>query len=214
MASTKRQWTISALGAGMTLFCALNVHATAGTYRWVDEQGHVHYSDRMPPESVDRAYSVISPQGITVKNIDKAKTPEQLAEEREIQRQREEDQRQERERRLQDRILLDTYSTVDDLIDTRDRHIATLEGLIDVSQHKLSNLNTELDKITKMAANLERAGKPVSGELRDDINNLRGQIERENSFIRAQRAQQDEIRAKFAADVARYNQLRAAQAKP
>src|SRR3569623_873278 len=156
MASTKRQCAFSTLGAGMTLLCALNVHATAGTYRWMEDQGRVHYSDRMPPESADRAYTVINPHGITVKSIDKTKTPEQLAEEREIQRQREEDQRQERERRLQDRNLMDTYSTVDDLIDTRDRHIATLEGLIDVSQHKLSNLNTELDKITKMAANLAR----------------------------------------------------------
>src|SRR3569833_3461541 len=79
MASTKRQRAISTLGAGMTLLCALNVHATAGTYRWMDEQGRVHFCDRMPPESADRAYSVINPHGITVKSIDKAKTPEQLA---------------------------------------------------------------------------------------------------------------------------------------
>lgn len=200
-------------GAGVALLCTFNVHATAGTYRWVDEQGRVHYGDRIPPDAVDRAYSVINPQGITVKNIEKPKTPEQLEEERRAQQQRDEEQRQARERALQDRILLDTYSTVDDLVETRDRHIATLEGLIDVSQHKLSNLNAELDKLTKNAANLERAGKTVSRELRDDINNLRGQIDRENSFIRAQREQQNEIRAKFAADVARYNQLRAAQAK-
>src|SRR3569832_2997061 len=145
MASTKRLRAISTL-------CALNVHATAGTYRWMDEQGRVHYSDRMPPESADRAYSVINPHGITVKSIDKTKTPEQLAEEREIQRQREEDQRQARERRLQARILLDTYSTVDDLIDTRDRHIATLVGLFVVSQHKLSNLISVLVLFFLLAA--------------------------------------------------------------
>src|SRR3569832_532916 len=121
MASTKRLRAISTL-------CALNVHATAGTYRWMDEQGRVHYSDRMPPESADRAYSVINPHGITVKSIDKTKPQ------------------------------------------TRKQH----------------NKNKK----------------------------QRDQIERENSFIRPQRAQQDEIRAKFAADVARYNQLRAAQAKP
>ena len=201
------------LGVGITLLCALNVHAATGTYRWVDEQGRVHYGDHIPPESVDHAYSVMNPQGITVKSVDKAKTPEQIAEERQAQLQREEKQRQENERRLYDRILLDTYSTVDDLIDTRDRHIATLEGLINVAQHKLSNLNAELDKLTKTAANLERAGKPVSAELRKDIDNLRGQVERENSFIRGQREQQNELRAKFAADIARYNQLRAMQAK-
>jgi len=203
-------WTVL---TGLALGSALAAPSYAGTYRWVDKQGHVHYSDHIPPEAVDRAYSVINQQGITVKNIDEAKTPEQLAEERRIQAQREEEQRQTRERVLQDRILLDTYSTVDDLIETRDRHLATLEGLIDVSQHKLTNLRAELDKLTRTAANLERGGKTVSGELRDDISNLQGQIERENSFIRSQRAQQNEVREKFAADVARYKQLRALQAK-
>lgn len=215
MISKRKQLIISMLGAGFALSISIASGAHAGTYRWVDERGQVHYGDHMPPESRDRAYSLINQQGITVKNIEKAKTVEQLAEERRMQMQREEEQRQARERVLKDRILLDTYSTVDDLIETRDRHIATLDGLIDVSQHKLSNLNADLEKMTKTAANLERAGKPVPTELRDDINNVRGQIERENNFIRAQRNQQNEIREKFAEDTARYKQLRAsAQDKP
>src|SRR3569832_549833 len=110
MASTKRQRTISTLGAGMTLLCALNVHATAGTYRWMDEQGRVHYSDRMPPESADRAYSVINPHGITVIFIDIAMTPDQLAEEREIQQQQKEEQHQKHKHRQQDQKKMDTYS--------------------------------------------------------------------------------------------------------
>lgn len=215
MNSNKRQEMVWKLGAGVICLSLLSGAVHPGTYRWVDERGRVHYSDRMPPESRDRAYSVINPQGITVKNVDQAKTPEQLMEERRLQMQREEEQRLARERLLQDRILLDAYSSVEDLIETRDRHLATLEGLVDVSQHKLINLNAELDKMTKRAANLERAGKQVPGDLRNDINNVRGQIERENSFIRAQRAQQNEIREKFAADAARYKQLRAAaQQKP
>lgn len=209
MVSNKRKRMILRLGACFALMGIVTT-AYAGTYRWVDERGRVHYGDHIPPESRNRAYSVINPQGITVKNIGQAKTPEQLAEERRLQLQREEEQRQVRERVLQDRILLDTYPTVGDLLETRDRHLATLEGLIEVSQHKLSNLNSEMDKITKTAANLERAGKRIPNELRDDIANLRGQIERENGFIRAQRNQQNEIREKFAADVARYKQLRAA----
>lgn len=210
MVSNKRKRMILRLGACLALMGIVSTTAYAGTYRWVDERGRVHYGDHIPPESRNRAYSVINPQGITVKNIEQAKTPEQLAEERRLQLQREEEQRQVRERVLQDRILLDTYPTVGDLLETRDRHLATLEGLIEVSQHKLSNLNSEMDKITKTAANLERAGKRIPNELRDDIANLRGQMERENSFIRAQRNQQNEIREKFAADVARYKQLRAA----
>lgn len=208
----KRHALIWALGTSLVVSSTLAAPLQAETYRWVDKQGRVHYSDHIPPESVERGYAVINQQGITVKKIDEAKTREELAEEFRLQQQRQEEQRLARERTLQDRILLDTYSTAADLAETRDRHLATLEGLINVSQHKLGNLTTDLDKLTRTAANLERAGKAVSGELRDDIANLQGQIERENSFIRAQRAQQNELRAKFAADMARYQQLRAAQA--
>lgn len=184
--------------------------AFAGTYRWVDENGRIHYSDQIPPNQTDRAYTVINPQGITVKSVEKAKTAEQLAEEQRLKALAEEEARRARARALQDRILLDTYSTEDDLIETRDRHIATLEGLIEVSQHKLSNLDEEEQKLTKVAANLERQGKAVPQELRGDIKAVQSQMAREHDFIRAQRAQQGEIREKFAADLARYRLLKAA----
>lgn len=185
--------------------------APSGTYRWVDEQGRVHYSDQIPPNQADRAYKIINPRGVTVKSVEQAKTPEELAEEQRLKAIKEEETRRAKDRAMQDRILLDTYTTEHDLIETRDRHVATLDGLIDVSQHKLSNLSQEEQKLTKIAARLERQGKPVPGELRGDIAAVQSQIERERSFIRAQRAQQEEIRGKFAADLARYKELKSAQ---
>ena len=95
--------------------------------------------------------------------------------------------------------------------DTRDRYIASLEGLIKVSQHKLANLNNELDKLNKSAANLERNGKPMPDELRNDIASIQSQIDRENDFIVAQRAQQKEVKEKFASDIKRYKELKSAQ---
>ncbi len=183
----------------------------ASTYRWVDEQGRVHYGDQIPPNQADHAYKIINPRGITVKNVEQAKTPEQLAEEQRLKDLKEEETRRAKDRAMQDRILLDTYTTKHDLIETRDRHLATLEGLIEVAEHKLANLAQEDQKLTKVAARLERQGKSVPGELRGDIATVQSQIERERSFIRAQRAQQQEIRDKFAADLARYQELKSAQ---
>jgi len=80
-----------------------------------------------------------------------------------------------------------------------------------VSQHKLANLNNDLDNLNKSAANLERDGKAISEVMRKDISSLQAQIDRENDFIRAQRKQQADIRAKFAADIKRFQELKAAQ---
>ena len=183
----------------------------ADTYRWVDEKGQVHYSDQIPPAEVNRAYSVINKEGVTVNSVEKAKTKEQLAEEKRLKEMQAEQERLIRERQIHDRILMDTYGKVSDLEETRDRYVATLEGLIKVAQHKLASLNNELDKLNKAAANLEREGKVMPGDLRQDITNIQSQIDRENKFILGQRDQQQEIREKFAADIKRFQELKAEQ---
>ena len=169
----------------------------ANTYRWVDENGHVHYSDQIPPQDVGRAYSVIN--------------KEQLEEEQRLQAKHDEQLRLAKEKAVYDRILLDTYPKVSDLEETRDRYIATLEGLIKVAQHKLGNLNRDLDKLSQSAADLEREGKPVPEDMSKDIANLQAQVEAETSFIAAQHKQQQDVRDKFAADINRFKELKAQQ---
>ena len=187
----------------MVLSC-LSTPTYANTFRWVDENGRVHYSDQLPPKEVDRAYSIINKGGVTIDSVEKAKTKEQLAEEKRLKA-------QQAERKNYDNILLDTYGKVSDLEDTRDRYIAAIEGLIKVSQHKLANLNNELDKLNKAAANLERDGKVMPDQMRQDIVNIQSQIDRENDFILAQRAQQKDLRTKFASDINRFKELKAIQ---
>ena len=183
----------------------------ANTFRWVDESGQVHYSDHIPPQEADRAYTVINKEGVTVNSVEQAKTKEQLEEDKRIQAQQAEQERLARERANHDHILLDTYTKVSDLEETRDRYIATIEGLIDVSEHKLASLNQDLEKLNRAAANLERSGKKMPEDMHQDIVNLQTQIERENNFILGQRAQQKELREKFAADIQRFQELKAAQ---
>ena len=191
------------ISVNLVLSC-LSTQSHANTFRWVDKDGHVHYSDQLPPNEVDRAYSVINKGGVTIDSVEKAKTKEQLAEEKRLKA-------QQAERKNYDNILLDTYGKVSDLEDTRDRYIAAIEGLIKVSQHKLANLNNELDKLNKAAANLERDGKVMPDQMRQDIVNIQSQIDRENDFILAQRAQQKDLRTKFASDINRFKELKAIQ---
>ena len=196
--------------AYMILSCLCPL-AHANTFRWVDGHGHVHYSDQIPPDELDRAYTIINKQGVTINSVEKTKTKEQLVEEKRLKERKMEEERLARERRNYDHILLETYNKVSDLEDTRDRYIATLDGLIKLSQHKLESLNDELDKLNKSAANLERDGTTIPKDMRQDIADLQAQIDRENNFILAQQTQQTEVREKFADDIKRFQELKAAQ---
>ena len=51
------------------------VHAT--TYKWVDDQGVVHYTDKMPPEAINKGSVELNKQGVPIKKNDPALTPEQ-----------------------------------------------------------------------------------------------------------------------------------------
>lgn len=194
----------------LVMLC-LSSPAHANTFRWVDENGRVHYSDQIPPSESKRAYTVLNKEGVTVNNIEKAKTKEELAKVKRLKEQQEEQERNARDKQNHDHILLDTYTKVSDLEETRDRYIATLEGLIKVAQHKLTNLNSDLEKLNKTAANLEREGKVIPDVTHQDISNLQRQIDLQNNFILSQRAQQKEVKDKFAADIKRFKELKAMQ---
>src|SRR5215469_2428889 len=51
------------------------------TYRWVDDQGIVHYGDQIPPQYAGKDREVINPEGVPVKNIDGQRSADQLASE-------------------------------------------------------------------------------------------------------------------------------------
>jgi hypothetical protein len=196
--------TLSILIFAYITSVSFSASVNAGTYRWVDDQGHVHYSDHVPPKDLERGYSVMNKEGVTVDKVTKAKTKKQREKEKRLKNKQEEQQKH-------DRILLDTYTKVGDLEETRDRYIATIEGLIKVAQHKLTGLNNNLEKLNSNAANLERNGKAMPKEMRNDIANIQSQIDLENNFIVSQRNQQEEVRKKFAADIKRFQELKAAE---
>ena len=55
------------------------VQARAATYKWVDEKGVTHYTDKMPTEAAGKGSTVLDKQARPVKKIDPALTPEQIA---------------------------------------------------------------------------------------------------------------------------------------
>lgn len=205
--STLRR-TAGALLGGSLLLTLTPEPAGADTYRWIGDDGKVHYSDYLPPHDINKAYWVINSQGVVVKKVEPAKTPEQIAEEQRLAQLRAEQQRRAAEQAEYDRILLDTFTSVADLEETRDRRLATLEGLINVAQRKINNLQQQLARQLERAANTERRGEPVPRELADNIKVLRDQITHEEGYIHAQRVQQAALKERFGEDIARYKALR------
>jgi hypothetical protein len=182
--------------------------AGAGMYKWVDDNGEVHYGDRIPPEYSDKERRKINEQGRTLKVYDAARTPEEVAEAERLEALRLEQEKQEAEQARKDHILLSTYSSEDDLLTTRDGKLSSLEGLIQLTSRRIESMHLRMKQLTEDAADFERGGKPVPEVLTRQIENIRTQTAENESFIVIKKQEQDEISQQFQIDIDRFRELK------
>src|SRR5437660_3365005 len=48
-------------------------------YKWKDGQGNLHYDDSLPEAALQFGYDVVNKNGMLVKHVDRARTPEEQA---------------------------------------------------------------------------------------------------------------------------------------
>jgi hypothetical protein len=90
--SEARRYLVGACAvvAALALGWAAARDAHGATYKWIDDRGVVHYSDKMPVDAVNRGHVELDRQGLRLRKIDAALTAEQVrAREAEKERQRE-----------------------------------------------------------------------------------------------------------------------------
>ena len=58
----------------------------AALYRWIDEQGYVHYSDVIPPASIRQGHTELRKDGIPLLTVPPARTPDQIRAEEKLER--------------------------------------------------------------------------------------------------------------------------------
>lgn len=177
--------------------------AAEKVYKWVDEDGVVHYGHALPPSEAGRAHKVLNEQGIAVEDVATAKTAEQIAEEARLAAAA-------KEAAKRDQVLLNTYLSVDEIENLRDRRVELLEAQNRVTQKYLDGLEDKLSGLQAEAAGhearAESAGEAVAipADLSAEISHAERGIEGYRREIETRRVDQERIRAQFDADIARF----------
>lgn len=187
---------------------ATAVYADKNTYRWRDEQGRIHYSDRVPPEHSRHGRQLLDDQGKVLEQVEPAKTPAQRAADQRRAKQAAERARLARRQARKDRILLNTFENEAALIKARDDKIAAIDSQIAVSQNTLAGLKGRLNSLQETAAERERTGKNVSADLTARLAQVRQRIKRAQQYIAQKEAEQHQVRERYESDILRYRQLR------
>lgn len=176
-------------------------------YRWVDEKGHVYYSDKVPPQHSKYRRSKLNEQAVTVDIVEEAKTEAQLEREKKLKHLRNAQQRLLDDHQARDRSLLRTFRSEKEIDDTFRAKLSTIEILETVTLSNISRLESQLDSQEKFAADFERKGKSVPDRVIENITGSRRQIGLNQEKIRALGIQKLNLRRKFAADLERFKAL-------
>ncbi len=175
---------------------------------WTDKNGNTACGETVPPEYTQKGYKEYNEQGMVVDEKERAKTKEELEEEARQAALKREQERKRKEQERQDSILLDTYSTVEDIELVRDERLAALEANIKVTQKRNEKIRQDLDKRIKDAAEAERSGRKPSEALLEDIESLKRQIRNNEKFIEERRREIDDTREEYAAKIERFKELK------
>lgn len=154
--------------------------AAAKVYRWVDEQGVVHFGDAIPPEYSRQPHEVLDNRGVRT-----AVHGEPLEQKSPVTDSR-------------DRALLATYTSVDEIEAVRDRRVGYL---VSQNQVALDRMKELLARRTNLAANPDAVNELATVEQR--IREYDNEIERRNVEIAR-------IRDQFDGDIERFAELRGA----
>ena len=114
----------------------------------------------------------------------------------------------EREQAAKDRVLLDTFSSDDDMLLARDGQITHLESQIKLTESHTDKLNNGLEELIQDAADHERRGNQPPEKLLGDTKSLRQQIHDNKVFVETKHQERGEFIKKFDIDIARFHKLK------
>jgi len=201
------------INTALILLLIIPLSAMGGKlYRWVDDEGRVQYSDRVPPASRAKAHSRLDESGIEIEKIKAAKSKQEiqaeLAREKALKRLRAEQQRIIDAQTAADRVLLRTFRSEDDIKMTRDGKLAAIDVHIQVIRGNIKRLKNRLEELQKGAADMERQGGKPSRRYLDDMTSLRQQIKDAYASIIVKERDKDTIWAHHENDLQRFRTLK------
>jgi len=193
----------------LLLALAAGPAAAQKLYRWVDENGQVHYGDKIPPEYAEQDRDVLNQRGVAVGREEGTETPEEAR----ARMEQEKAARALEERAQRDRVLLQTYQNVGEIEMLRERRIDLIDSQMVIQEQSLKTLRQrhadQLARAERFAPrNTAPDAPPMPEGLAEDIARSMSDIQTQERNLQKKRDERDAVNAQFDADVQRFKELR------
>ena len=202
--NTIKQFIIIAL-----LNLLYSANTMAAIHCWTNDEGQRECSYTVPKKYLGREIQIINNRGQVIRTIPADKTPEQKRKEAELAKIEAEKKRIQKEQRRKDRILLNTYVAVDDIILSRDTKSNAIDSIIIITKSNRDKQQKILDTHTKRAGNFERKNAKVPEKIIKNIKNAKAKLKEFDDFIEKKKQEKLALHLKYDADLTRFKELKA-----
>ena len=190
----------------------------AEVYRWVDENGEVHYSESLPPDYKDKGYDVLNRDGLVIEK-DQSLTPEPPPEVPP------EEERQELPRdasglprpkalyseaemqQRMDNFLMLRYDSEQEITDAMSVEIKQLNYDRRLLEGSRASTEAAYRGQLRVAAERQRAGQAVDADTAREIRKLRKDLAASGESLAGLQEREEAIRNEFGKQLERYREL-------
>ncbi len=189
---------VAPLAAGQTL------------YRYVDQNGKVHYSERPPIEATGRTTDKLGPSGTLRARTNAAPTAEERAAAEAERKRKEQEEAESRVENRRTQAILNAYASENDLEKARAESLRPVREIISETEAKVARLDARWTELDAEAKALQ--GKPLPPKLRADLRQVESERNALRLLLEAKQKEERAIISRFDEDKRRYVEGRRARA--
>ncbi len=207
--------------ATVVLTACLGLATVAGAaevYRWVDENGEVHYSESLPPDYKDKGFDRLNRDGLVIDENQKLtpEPPKEVPKEEERQELPRDASGLPRPKALysdvemqqrMDTFLMLRYESEQEILDAMEVEIKQLNYDRRLLEGSRTSMQDAYHGNLHIAADRQRAGLPVDPDMVKHIQKLRVDLARNIKSLDSLQQREDSIRADFDKQLERYRYL-------
>ena len=179
-------------------------------YRCKDSQGQQLFSDSMPPGCIGRDTEVLTSSGTVTRIIE----GDQSRSARISREDNENKERKAREQRdLRDRMLLETYLSVEDIERLRDQRLDMLVAQNRVTEQTIANMRERQERLENQVSRFKPYSNkpnalPLPDHLAEEMVNTVNGMKVYQESLQKNLAEQADVTTTFTADIKRFKELK------
>jgi len=192
---------IRAMALALLLGLCTNIAQATSIYKWMDNDGQIHYSHTVPPEVVRKEHQRLNNQAVVLEHVEDADIPNMLAEIELTEEQK--------NRRIQKRLLLATYDSSADIARERDAAMAWLDKEQQITERYTKLLRDRLREARYMYKHLSDGQGLAYSTMQATIDSLSNSIQQQQQRMHSIDNKRAMVDNKYAMELSRYNEAMA-----